>query len=432
MALDISKEVDLAETLPRIVVAPLAQKPMKTHLHYIDGMRALAALYVVVHHAFLEIWPDANTQNYFIGLFRYGHFAVSVFIVLSGFSLMIPIARNESRLAGGAVQFYIARARRILPPYYFATGLSLVLIYLFIGQPTGSHWDVSIPVTSNDILYHVLLLQDIYGGAKINHAFWSISVEWHIYIFFPLLVVLHRIGGMLALAAVIITSFVAFVVVGHTTLGSTYWLDSGYTKISLTYFALFGIGMLSAVIAFSPKQRWQHLHQTIPWLPIAGMIALIMWHVNAAMQLPTYVPSYNYFTDLAFVDLLIALVAACLLIAGACEGNNIVKAVIGWKPLAFVGTFAYSIYLIHAPLIHMVWLFIARPLHRSDTTTFVLLVAVGVPLIVACSYGFYLVCERPFVSTKRKDTLAPSTINGAPSPATAGVGASDEHVRGIL
>ena len=162
------------------------------------------------------------------------------------------------------------------------------------------------------------------------------------------------------------------------------------------------------------------------------MIALIMWHVNAAMQLPTYVPSYNYFTDLAFVDLSIALVAACLLIAGACEGNNIVKAVIGWKPLAFVGTFAYSIYLIHAPLIHMVWLFIARPLHRTDSTTFLLLVAVGVPLIVACSYGFYLVCERPFVSTKRKDTLAPSTINGAPSPATAGVGASDEHVRGIL
>ncbi|HEX8033216.1 MAG TPA: hypothetical protein VF510_05180, partial [Ktedonobacterales bacterium] len=59
-------------------------------LVFVDGLRALAALYVVVHHAWLEIWPvdynrfPSGSLAVLTNWMGYGHFAVSVFIVLSG------------------------------------------------------------------------------------------------------------------------------------------------------------------------------------------------------------------------------------------------------------------------------------------------------------------------------------------------------------
>lgn len=163
------------------------------HLGYLDGLRALAAIYVVVFHALLQVnfdqQPLNNFARYFLKFFSYGRYPVDLFIVISGFCLMIPIARGDGNLRGGAIHFFKRRAWRILPPYYFAMALSLLLIWLFINQKTGTHWDVSLPVTNKSILTHLILMQDALGDyATINHAFWSISVEWRIYFLFPLLV----------------------------------------------------------------------------------------------------------------------------------------------------------------------------------------------------------------------------------------------------
>lgn len=69
-----------------------------------------------------------------IPLFQYGHSAVATFIVLSGFSLMLPIARSsEETLKGGMLGYLKRRSLRILPPYYVALGLSLLLIALVPG-----------------------------------------------------------------------------------------------------------------------------------------------------------------------------------------------------------------------------------------------------------------------------------------------------------
>ena len=54
----------------------------------LDGIRGLAALYVVVHHCWLVTFHGypANTGPAWLGWLVYGHLAVVVFIVLSGFS----------------------------------------------------------------------------------------------------------------------------------------------------------------------------------------------------------------------------------------------------------------------------------------------------------------------------------------------------------
>ena len=57
----------------------------------LDGIRGLAALFVVVHHCWLMSFHGypSNTGPSWLGFLLYGHFAVVVFITLSGFSLAI-------------------------------------------------------------------------------------------------------------------------------------------------------------------------------------------------------------------------------------------------------------------------------------------------------------------------------------------------------
>src|SRR5579884_1165265 len=157
-------------------------------------MRALAAYVVFVNHAYAQVWPPwlPALPPRFLSMFSYslvaGHLSVSVFIVISGFCLTLPVCRAGGELRGGVRGFLTRRARRILPPYYGALAFCLVLIWTVIGRPTGSLWDVPIRVTPVAVAAHALLVQDLFGTGAINYVFWSIAVEWQIYFLFPLLV----------------------------------------------------------------------------------------------------------------------------------------------------------------------------------------------------------------------------------------------------
>src|SRR3954452_22918074 len=87
----------------------------RSRLVGLDGLRGLAALYVVVYHLFLRAFPGpaADSAPIWAAGFRYGRFAVVVFIVLSGFSLSVGPARMGWRL-GSTWRFAHRRAWRIL------------------------------------------------------------------------------------------------------------------------------------------------------------------------------------------------------------------------------------------------------------------------------------------------------------------------------
>src|SRR5437763_15053242 len=83
----------------------------------LDGIRGLAALFVVVHHCWLMSFHGypSNTGPSRLGFLLYGHFAVVVFITLSGFSLAISPARKDWHLGSKSV-FGQRRPVRLLPP----------------------------------------------------------------------------------------------------------------------------------------------------------------------------------------------------------------------------------------------------------------------------------------------------------------------------
>ena len=90
--------------------------PPRQRLAGLDGVRGLAALFVVVNHVFLRAFPGypEDRAPFWAAWFIYGRFAVVVFIVLSGFSLALAPARHGWRLDG--VSAVRAAARPAHPP----------------------------------------------------------------------------------------------------------------------------------------------------------------------------------------------------------------------------------------------------------------------------------------------------------------------------
>src|SRR3954467_10500924 len=106
--------------------------PPRIHLMQVEGMRAIAALVVFVNHAYAQVWspqhgrPPGGILSAFSYFLVAGHLSVTVFIVISGFCLTLPVV-STGELRGGMFEFLKRRARRILPPYYGALVLCLAL-----------------------------------------------------------------------------------------------------------------------------------------------------------------------------------------------------------------------------------------------------------------------------------------------------------------
>ena len=345
--------------------------PYVVRLEYLDGLRALAALYVLVHHAILQVdasLPRVSFFYVFTLLFGYGRYAVDLFIVISGFCLMLPVIHNSFVLPKGIVSFFKRRARRILPTYYIALGCSLILVLLLIHDKTGTNWDESIPVTNWDILTHLFLIQDCFSETiyKINHTFWSISVEFHIYFVFPFLVVCWRKLG--ATVTSILSVFLS--------LGIWYILSRLRLNVygmAPHYITLFTFGMLAAHIAFAKFDLWK-----------VGIILSICLLVAAIH--PILIPDF------------IAGLSSAFLVGAVSLGKvPLLHRLLSWHPFVFVGTFAYSIYLIHAPLLQIISQYFISSLGLSQYGSLLFFLLVGVPMILTCSYLFFLMAERPFM-----------------------------------
>ncbi len=365
------------------------------HLDYLDGMRALAALAVVWCHCLLPNWGDwplgfaiTSKLRLFSLYDNLGHFAVNLFIVLSGFCLMMPVIRRRG-IKGGALGFFKRRAIRILPPYYCATAISLILIATLIGHKTGTPWDASLPVGEMDILRNLFLLQNFSSHpGSINHAHWSISLEWWIYFLFPVFVFVWRKAGSVTLG------IGAFLFSVSLICGGEYFFGRSFT---LQYIALFALGMCGASIVYSsdPKERMGGAFLGDP-----GVFSVL---TLAVLGLSRYgISAFGNFWGPVVADCVVGLWSVSLLAMLAIGRAKTLKKCLSLRPLVFVGTFAYSIYLIHAPLVHLLWEYGLAPLELSPLSTYVQFKIVAIPLVLVGSYGFHLVCERPFLSKNQK------------------------------
>lgn len=324
----------------------------------------------------MPLWKEV------IGL---GYIGVPIFIVLSGYVLMLPVASTgDLTLRGGVGAFLRRRARRILPPYYAATGFALLLIAVVpvMQQPMGTAWDSKLPVTWDALLAHLLMVHNLSPDRMftINGPLWSVALEWQIY-FIMALVLLplwRRLPGILIVGVLLVVTMIPVALqtgaFGHP------WL-----------LALFAAGMLAAQMTLSDTEhRW----------PRATAMTLGFTIIPAAA-----LPRLFDIPAEAFVEVIAGLaVASALIWAGRrtlSSGTPRAAALLESRPMMFLGLISYSIYLFHSPILGLFNLLLL-PIGLPTVMLYQLVTFVGIPVAVGSAYLMFWLVERHFLNSRQR------------------------------
>jgi peptidoglycan/LPS O-acetylase OafA/YrhL len=367
-------------------VVPLVAE-RRAQYAYLDGMRGLAAVSVVIFHAFLftglrgQSAEELPIVSWLVG---YGYLGVPVFIVLSGYVLMIPVARTQNlTFPHGIKSFLFRRAKRILPPYFAALVLSVCLIIFVpaMSSQSGTEWDSKIPVTAGGLISHVFLVHDVSPAwiSQINGPMWSVSIEWQTYFLMPFVLIplWKRMNAFVLvfclIAVATAVSLAGFIQWTHP------WL-----------LGLFAAGMLAAQISVQVSQR--RTRET-SFFAIAALAALVL------------LVGIVWFQPREWASEIVAGVgfAALLVWVALRRRGNADLAAARWlesRPLKFLGLISYSIYLIHSPLLALGNLLLL-PLGLSIELRYLAMMLAIVPITLFLAWLFYFLVERHFQNSRQ-------------------------------
>lgn len=309
-------------------VSQLATPPgSRAHRDDIQGLRGLAVLLVLGFH----VAP---------GLFPAGFIGVDIFFVLSGFLITGLLLRTagERRPALGA--FLARRARRLLPTagmvLLTTLGASLLLIPRTRWEQVATEAVASALQFENWWLVRSAAEYSAVQTASPLQHFWSLSVEWQIYLIWIML---------FAFVTVTLGNRVRCAVIGVAVLTGAslaFTLLSGALDADLRYFATpsrvweFGAG---AILAFLPAlrgPRW--VREAVSAGALVAMIggALLIdidSHPGAAALLP------------------VAGAAAAIIQIGRSGHPTVIGRVLATAPLRTIGDHSYAVYLWHWPVV---------------------------------------------------------------------------------
>jgi peptidoglycan/LPS O-acetylase OafA/YrhL len=359
-------------------------------MRHLDGVRATAALYVLIHHAFMSAHLVDNRgevhgwEAIAFGWAQWGHFGVTVFIALAGFSLGMPVGRAGG-LPDGFRGFVTRRARRIIPPYWIALTITILLAVTVLGRRTGTHWDLSLPITPKGWAADYLLLQDVIPVRDAAYTFWSVAVEWHIYLVLPVLVLLWRLVGL-------VPAVVACAACGAVGMLGDAFVDDRLGRFFPEYYLVFAVAAGSAIA----MRRAPEMVARVPWRLGAGAAAAVVVAVCSLASTRWII------ANTPWLDVVLGLGVVAALTAMTTGTAPRLRRVFSWGPLALVAGFSYSLYLIHAQLLQLFYLVVVEPLHVSPDVELALFWLVACPLAVGVAWAFAQVAEKPFLPPPRK------------------------------
>ncbi len=342
----------------------------------LDGIRGLAASYVVVNHVFERAFPGYphDRAPWWAGWFIFGRFAVVVFIVLSGFSLALSPARHGWRL-DSVFRFAGRRARRILPAYYAALAFSLAVAWYLVPQPGQGKPD------TRSVVVNGLLVQNVVRASSPNRAFWSMAVEAQLYVALPLLVLMVRRVNAVAMVAIVTLLVAAVGIAGPHDARLQTFVNQSPPDLA----ALFALGIAAAGIVGMARARGG---RPWAWLALAAAVPvfLTIWLRGSVWTL----------THLLWVDLAVGPAVACLLIALAAGRPSALVRMLDSRPIRRLGLASFSLYLLHEPIVILVYQRFVLPRYHHGPTAFLVAVAIVLPTSIAFACLSAAIFERPF------------------------------------
>jgi peptidoglycan/LPS O-acetylase OafA/YrhL len=297
----------------------------------LDGVRAIAALMVMFFHFFRSITPGSKMVDLLTEVSSIGQTGVTLFFVLSGF-LITRILIRTKQSEGFFKNFYIRRTLRIFPLYYLFLILWYVIAPLFLVMETG---------TLHQQFFYFTYLQGFARTFDWNsvgpHHFWSLAVEEHFYLFWPLVVYVTSNKNL----KYVISGIVLFAIIMRAFL-----LNEGYSVFLFTFTRIDSLA-IGALLALMELKNFFRIENSGKFrILFVGMIVitLFIWILfsgegNNYIQNSRYLLlSLTYFAGIGYVL--------------SIKKNNAINRVLKTSFLNYTGKISYGLYVYH-PLVYL-------------------------------------------------------------------------------
>jgi peptidoglycan/LPS O-acetylase OafA/YrhL len=334
----------------------LAELPASAVRTDIQGLRAIAVLLVVAFHFEPAFVPG-------------GYIGVDVFFVISGYLITSHLMRRPPTGARSIADFWGRRLRRLLP-----ASLIVILFTVIVGC-------FVLPVTQIASLARDALASTFYvenwnlAANSVNYLsagvppsplqhYWSLGVEEQFYLVWPFLVgLLSWLAIRRRSASQHVTMIVGLGIFGLASLVvSILWTavqpSAAYFVTPTRLWELAAGGVLAAVVALAGARGGRRdvpgpVRAVVAWLGVAVLVVATVVE-NASTPFPGFAA-------------LLPVSGALLFIAANSSGvRGAPTAVLGLRPVQFVGDASYGIYLWHFPLIVLATGALARDLNFVD------------------------------------------------------------------
>jgi len=302
----------------------IAAQPV-SRISYIDGLRGVAVLGVILFH--LDV-----------GFISGGFVGVDIFFVISGFLITRIIVQEHRVDQFSFANFYARRIRRIFPALFVMLFISSLAAVVFLGPQEFAAFFKDLRFASAQFSNILFSKQIDYFALKKDHSpllhTWSLGVEEQFYFIWPLLLILAykffptRKIYIVLMAVMIVGLGLSEYLVQTNALHAFYMLDSRAWEL-----AMGGIVALG-VLPQPPSENVRN------FLGVGGVTLIFIAMV--------------FTQKLSFPGLwavLPCLGTASILYAGGGEHRGVAYKLLSVRPLVFIGLISYSLYLWHWPII---------------------------------------------------------------------------------
>lgn len=387
----------------------LLYPPRHGHFHILDGLRAIAVLWVVAFHCVLM----TNTVNLdlmfslrarpVLAWTRWGLYGVDIFFVVSGFIigyLLMKEVKDTGTL--DIPRFYLRRALRLLPAYYVTMLVCSIVI----------------PLNLKNIWANLLYVNNLLPFEhQFMHWAWSLAIEEQFYILFPWLLLLFArsrlrwtlfLAGMLA-AVIIRASIMAYQPVQfplHWRLDASYfeYFDLLYGRLHERYGAL----LMGAGVAYYYLNGglsgglWRHKGLRTG-LALVVLLTLLPALLTPEVTDPAVIEQPYYYLFVVHYPYVFAAGIAILLLLclGEHSQHSILRRALSarfWFPFSQL---SYSAYLVHPIVILLFLRKVDRSITHVDNPTALLAGAGLIAAVFVTAAIVYFAVERPFMNVRR-------------------------------
>jgi peptidoglycan/LPS O-acetylase OafA/YrhL len=359
----------------------------RVYFSNLNGVRAIAALMVVISHIELHKADFHVARIPYITIFNFGKTGVTIFFALSGFLityLLLEEKRNFS--AVNLKAFYIRRMLRIWPLYFL-----LVIIGFFIypaeGLSTGL-W-LSIFFMPN-LAFCLQMLPEIFN------PIWSIGTEEQFYIFHPHFFRIKKPKNILyAFLIFIVLIWALQLTINKLNHANPLWkLFSQFF-----YYARFDNMMIGAVVAVLFHNT---KHPTFKF-KLQSLFNL-MFRPYTQIMLSVIFLGYVYLYlihDIPHGDVPLAIISS-LLIVNLCQAETSIYT-INSRALNFIGQISYGIYLLHKYPLFLILYLVQKYIPTMNMVTQNIIIYITT---ITCAIGLasfsYFGYEKPFLTIKKR------------------------------